>query len=246
MDKKTDDGYADDIGQKVFELTWQGKLWGKGGAIACSRSRYEYLKIMKRERQGLSALSSSYYTAWGNSLARARLDWLLAVVWVLLAILCLRRAVMLSDEVEQLAKGIKNMTLGELLVRGSILAAAFFRPGHLRDASECIEEALTREDISYDNLALTKTKLAEIYDRKGEHEKADDIYRKVIGMADVKATTLVRVRRSAAWHLFKWGKGKRTKKQLAMTFLGIALLVAEENGLGDQIIKIKALMKKIR
>ena len=244
MDKKAEDGYADDIGQKVYGLTWQGKLWGKGGAIAWSCLRYTYLKAMGKELQGLSALSSTYYTAWGNALARARQNWALAIFWTPKAIWALCKALKLSDEAEA-RSGLKNMTVGQLDIRASILAAAFFRARHLDDASECIKEALTREDISDDNLALIKTKLAEIYNRTGEHEKAGDIYCKVINMTGVKATTSVRVRRSAAWHLFKWGKGRETRKQVAKEFLRVALSVAKENNFGDQVIKIKSLMKKM-
>ncbi|MFH0852516.1 MAG: hypothetical protein V1845_02855 [bacterium] len=242
MDEKARDDYGDDVGQKVYTLTRQGKLWGKGGAIAWSRLRYKYLKAKGKELEGLMALSSTYYTAWGNALARARQNWLLAIFWLPRAIWALCKALRLSDEVV----GLKNMTVGQLDIRASILAAAFFRPGHYEDALKCINEALSRSDICTDSLALLKIKLGEIRDR----QKADDggiYFGEAQRMVSVKSDTRVRVLRALGAHMLRRKKSRPVDyKIVAMSFCLEAMGIAKRENLGDQIVKIRALMKKIR
>ncbi|TSC53192.1 MAG: hypothetical protein LiPW39_397, partial [Parcubacteria group bacterium LiPW_39] len=61
--RKRVDDYGDEFGKKVYELTWQGKLWGRDGAIAWGRTRYRWFESLDNKGDGASALSSTYYTA---------------------------------------------------------------------------------------------------------------------------------------------------------------------------------------
>ena len=74
--------------QKVYDLTWQGKLWGRNGAIAWSRAWYERKKALGSKGDGAMALASTFYTASKNAAAKIKLvsffakpSWFVRALW---------------------------------------------------------------------------------------------------------------------------------------------------------------------
>lgn len=126
------------------------------------------------------------------------------------------------------------MNPGQLDVRASVLAWCRF----YRKAIERIDEALSRSDVSIDSRALLSAKLGEIYDKRGSYYLAEDSYLRV-KLSGLKPTTEVRVLRSLAVHRL------RKDKRMAGCYLQRAMGLAEKHNLGDQKVKILALMKEI-
>jgi len=239
MDKKGVDDYPDDMGRRVYNLTWQGKLWGSDGAIKWSHVRYAYLSLFAdRKGEGASALSSTYYTAWGNAMAQI---WQ-GPLWLIRAVCCAFWALSWSRFAEK-EIGFKNMNHGQLDIRGSILAKAHM----YRKAEKYLLKALEKKDISIDSRALVLCKLGEVLDKKKNY-RAGVFFgdaRMLINTRDVKNTTRVRVLGALGAHMLRMKKKRPLDyKEVAMMFLKQALEIAERDNLGDQIIKIKALMKK--
>lgn len=239
------DNYADDIGRKVYALTWQGKLWGREGAIAWSRSRFLYLKASGHPGDGTSALSSTYYTAAGNAFSQVshaplsdKFFWLFRGIW------CMFRALSWSNYTQRII-GFERMTHGQLDVRGSILAKWRL----YGKAEKCLHKALEKKDITDDSRALVLCKLGEVLDRKILNRiRGDDggiEFGKAVRIQNVKNTTRVRVLKALGAHMLRKKRSRPLDyKRVAMNFLGQALEIAQSDNLGDQIIKIKALMKK--
>ncbi len=238
-----EDDYAK-TGRRLYKLTWGGEFWGRGGAIALSQERYCY--SMDREGEGASALSSTYYAAWGNAIAQAK-DSLWSgrvVLWLARAVRCAFLALRWSNFAEKKI-GLENMTHGQIDVRGSILTRWRF----YRKAEKCLRKALEKEDISNDSRALVLCKLGEVQDRKILNRiKGEDggiIFGEAARIKDVENTTHVRVLKALGRHML--GK-KRSRpldyKWVAMSFLQQALEIAEREKFGDQVVKIKVLIKK--
>ncbi|TSC52814.1 MAG: hypothetical protein LiPW39_539 [Parcubacteria group bacterium LiPW_39] len=237
MNEKGRDDYSDDIGRKVYDLTWQGKLWGRGGAIELSRKRFKVLKTMGQESNGLFALASTHYTASGQANARAKQVWLFwKLAWWWRGFWYLWLAERLDGQAQRI-KGIKNMTPGQLDVSASILAKAFFKPRRYEKAIMLINEALGRKNVAPHSRALLRVKLGEIYDILGRFNQAAIIYGIDLQVGGLEATTEVRVLKSFGHHYKRLGDKKKARE-----FLEKALVLAENHNLGDQVIKIKALM----
>ena len=121
---------------------WLGKYWGRAGAIALARERCFCLigELGKTERDVLSILSSTYYSAGGHAWARAKKETgiLFSPFWAVRAYRCLRLAVRCSDQLEKVAGGLKNLTADELDVRCSIVRKA----KRWKKALECVVAGL--------------------------------------------------------------------------------------------------------
>jgi hypothetical protein len=235
MNRK-EDSYGDELGKKVYDLTWQGKLWGRSGAIACSRLRFFYLESLGRAGEGASALSSTYYTAWGNAFSQM---WLFRGIW------CAIWALSWSNLAEK-AIGLEKMNHGQLDIRGSILAMWYM----YQRAEICLKMALEKEDISIDSRALVLSKLGEVQDRKISNRiKGEDggiVFGEAMRIEGVKNTTRVRALKALGKHMLRKKRSRPLDyKWVAMRFFGEALEIAERDNLGDQIVKIKALIKKV-
>jgi tetratricopeptide (TPR) repeat protein len=226
------------LGGIIYQLTWGGYLFGSLSVIPISRMRCRLLELLGRKTDGWSALASIYYTAYGNAFAKAELVGLaMKPVWRIRGIWYLWLALRISDRLER-DVGIKKMSPGQLDVRANILAAAFWRPGRYKKALACIEEALSREDLSNGDLALLARKEGEIHDSLGEIVIANYAFKRALSFSDVEPTTRVRVLKSFAGHELNYGRAENAK-----FLIKEAIALAEKNNLGDQVIKIKALMK---
>jgi len=247
MNEKGRDDYSDDIGRKVYDLTWKGEIWGTDGAIKLSHIRYAYLSVMNdyRKGDGASALSSTYYTAWGNAFSQFIVAPIkLKLLWLIRGICCAFWALAWSRHAEK-EIGFENMTHGQLDVRASILAK-----WHLyRKAEKYLRKALEKPDITTDSQALILCKLGEVLDRKllnrikGDHGGIE--FGDAKRITKVKNTTRVRVFKALGAHMLRKKRSRPLDyKRVAKKFFMQALEIAERDNLGDQIVKIKALMKK--
>jgi len=188
-----------------------------------------------REGDGASALSSTYYTAWGNAFSRG---WLVSGIW------CAVWALSWSNFTEKKI-GLERMTHGQLDVRGSILALWYM----YRKAEICLRKALEKKDISIDSRALILCKLGEVQDRKILNrirgEDGGIVFGEAVRIEGVKNTTRVRVLKALGQHMLRKKRSRPLDyKMVAMRFLKEALEIAERDNLGDQIVKIKALMRR--
>jgi len=227
--------YYYSLDQKIYDLTWQGKLWGRGGAIAWSRTRYLHFKALGRGGDGAMALSSTYYTAWGNAFAQMKqVRFILKPLWLIRGIYCAFWALAWSRHAEK-EIGLENMTHGQLDVRASILA----KWRRYEKARRCLAKALSRKDITADSKVLVLVKLGEVCDALGKRNLAANNYWEAYRVKGLKPTTEVRVLKSFGQH---WRIIKNEKR--AREHFERALILAEKNNLGDQMVKIKALMKK--
>ena len=214
---------SEGLRQGIYAASWGGELWGPLGAIKLSKLRFQALKELGDEKGALSALSSTYYTAAGNARAKGRVG---RAFW------CAIQAMLLSDDLEE-KYGLRNLTPDELDIRSRIL----FMVWRYRDSLRVSREALSRGISSPDTRALLEMGLAETLSALGKEIEATHAWARAIELATkVKPTTLVRVHRALAGHCFKIGDRERGHQEL-----GMALRVAHENGLQDQIVKITAL-----
>jgi len=231
-----ENNYADELGKTVYNLTWQGELWGRNGAIAWSKRRYRHLESLGREGDGASALSSTYYAAWGNAFSRG---WLVSGIW------CAVCALIWSNFSEK-AIGLENMNHGQLDIRASILVKWYI----YRKAEKYLRKALEKKDITNDSRALVLCKLGEVQDRKILNrirgEDGGIVFGEAVRIEGVKNTTRVRVLKALGQHMLRKKRSRPLDyKWVAMRFFGEALEIAERDNLGDQIVKIKALIKKV-
>jgi len=239
--------YSDSIGRKVYDLTWQGKLWGQEGAIAWSRAHYRYFKLLGRAGDGASALSSTYYTGRGNAFSQIwQAPIKLKPFWLVRGIWCAFWALSWSNFAERKI-GLEKMTHGQLDVRGSILAS-----WHIyRKAEICLRKALGEKDLTNDSRALVLCKLGEVLDKKIPNRIRGEDGGMEFGdaklLTEVKNTTRVRVLKALGRHMLRKKRSRPLDyKRVAIYFLVQALEIAERDNLGDQILKIKALMRKAK
>lgn len=224
---------------RLYRLTWQGKYWGRVGAIAQAKRIYgKREKFLSANQRCLSALSSTYYSASANAAAHFRNASLFGqLFWFLRCVLCLEKAIRFSDELEELA-GVGGMDHDELDIRSTILRRAHRH----NEALVCTREALSRTHVPLGSRVLLEIGLGEIMDQMEKRSDADQAYlraevlvRKVDGV--IEPTTTVRYYKSYALHYKHWGESQHAKDMLKR-----ALEIAESNGLGDQITKINALI----
>lgn len=237
MDEKID---LQVVAKKVYELTWEGKLWGKEGAIVQSYKKFVYLKELGRGGDGASALSSVYYTAIGNASAQFRLaSFPDKVIWLFRWVWAMMQALDWSGYAEKQI-GFSNMTHGQLDVRASILAKWHF----FAKAERYLLAALNRSGLTRDSQALILVKLGEVRDRRGEDD-GGEFFGGAHRIVDIKATTRVRVLKALGSHMLRKKKSRPIDyRDKALWFFCQSLEIAEREGLGDQIVKIHALMDK--
>jgi tetratricopeptide (TPR) repeat protein len=221
--------------QELSKLTWAGKLWGRNGAIRWSRKRYKILEELGREAEALSALSSTYYTAAGQALARG--EGLRVLWWLPVAIWCLMRANLLSDRLERLL-GLSRMSSEELDCRARIT----FKAWRYKKALACTREALSRQDLAPDTRALLLMGLAEILEalnKSGQmSSEVERIYNEIVSLCThLKPTTEVRIMKSYGEYLLNWDYPVEAEGILVQ-----AIDVAREHKLGDQEIKIAPIL----
>ena len=229
----------EELGKKIYEKIWQGWLWGRDGALALAKKRFYQQWWEWRRRDGLSALSSAYYTAAGNAFARSgegsfftRLSWLSKGVW------CLMVANVYSNELKIRRGGLKKMTPDELDVRSRIC----FKSRYLKEALRCSEEALSRWGLTTDTRVLLLMGKAEILDarHKGEERsgEVERTYNDALRLRrHIKPTSDVRLLKSYGAYLLKWGYPGGAEGVLAK-----AAEIARRYGLGDQEVKILPLL----
>jgi tetratricopeptide (TPR) repeat protein len=229
---------SDSLGTAIYHLTWAGHLFGPLSVIPLARMRLAVNKMEGRAADGFSAISSIYYTAWGNAMARAKQQKFLlsALYWLARGYWYLWLAIRASDKVLNFL-GYAKMSVGMLDIRASILTATFWRVDHLKDALACIMEPFGRPDNSKDDIALLLRKKGEICYRMGDIDLAHYAFEAALKERPVMPSTRVRVLRSYIWYSRKQQNDNQAKR-----FANEAIELAEMNNLGDQIIKIKSLM----
>lgn len=230
-------GAEKQLSRVVYELTWAGCFWGLKGAINYARQRAEYLTQLGEKVAALSSLSSTYYAAAGHAEAQAGLSLWLRPFWLFRDWYSSSRAERLSDRLFVIVgRDIRAMNPDELNIRASIL----HRAGRYHEALVCLEAALGRQGkLKADTRALLEVKMAEVLDRLGQGSKAEHLYQLAFGLK-VEPTTSVRLYKSLGQHCLAFSEWERASSALAT-----ALKIAEENNLGDQIVKIKVLERKL-
>ncbi|TAL49158.1 hypothetical protein EPN83_01290 [Patescibacteria group bacterium] len=182
-------------------------------------------------------MSSAHYSAWGNaaayrSLSRGRRE---RGLWNWRALRCGLLAVVYA-ELSALRKGSKNMTVGELVTRSSLLILERRYRGAIRVA----REALSRPDIDADNrLLAVRDVIRACLARKRLTDGTFDLYVEALpykSLASVKVR--VRFARTEAEYELAGGRSRRAVLQ----DLENAVRIAEENNLGDQAAKLRAFM----
>ena len=228
---------AQSLGQRIHDLTWRGKFWGRDGAIALDKARAGFLKAIGDEVQALSALSSTYYAAAGNAFTHIGFspadwnpDWLIAGLW------CLMRALWFSERLIRRV-GMHGMSADQLDIRATILRKVRRR----REALRCINEALGRPRVSAEARALLEVGRGEILSHFKRLPEAVQAYRQALELIpEIRVQSQVRVLKSLGLHEMD----ERNPDQ-ARHYLGRALCLAKENDLGDQVVKITELLTRI-
>ena len=151
---------AQQLAGQVRDLAWKGCYWGADGAIR-KAERLHCLSLGQRGQSAWSALSSTYYSAAGNALARARANLLMAPYWLVQAYRYLEKAHRASDRAA--ASGYEPMSADELDVRQSILRKC----GDLDGALACIDHALGKPGLRADTNLLLLVGRAEILEAQG-------------------------------------------------------------------------------
>lgn len=225
----------------VYEKSWSGEYWGRDGAIALSKKRFLEHIYDNELPAGLSALSSTYYSAAGNALSRLKTSGLFAKpLWLTRALWCFLRAVMLSEELERLG-GLDEMTSDQLDIRARIL----FKSRRYDKALVVTEKALSRFDLAADyrvysdtrtdSIALLLMGRAEIYYAQGLRTLApSELALQFAEWHGVRSTTRVRLLKSRSAILRRLGYERDADVTLREAFK-----IAAEHGLQDQITKLK-------
>jgi tetratricopeptide (TPR) repeat protein len=224
----------ENLKSKLGELIWAGQLWGSDGAISLAKqlpvpaSQAEKIKY-------LSALSSLYYTAYGNASSQLMNSrGLKTALWRFRRGVTRRKMLRFSYELLRASGGIANLNAEELDIRASILRSM---ENH-DEALEVVREAMSRKNLSINNKVLLEIGLAEsLYALGDTGEAAAAFKRAETGIPGAKPETKVRFFKHYA--VFLKRKGEREASEKAFQS---ALKIAEENNFGDQLIKIKALM----
>lgn len=226
------------LAELAGRLTSAGDFWGREGAIRYSKKRAEYLRDLGDTAKALSALSSTYYSAFGNAWARVKLtampwQWLF---WLFRAWRCRGQAVRYSDRLVGLVGNIRSMSSDQLGTRSRVL----FADGRYEESLECGWAALISvRRVSEKEAALIRAGIAETLDAMGRRQEALEQYQSVISM-DLEPKVAVRVKKSWARHCLLVGDGEQ-----ALQVLTSALEIARQNNLGDQVVKLNALFPEL-
>lgn len=242
MTDKNEVSYEDVIeglSKAIYHLTWLGEFWGPDGVVKLDETRARYLKKIGEERRALANLQSTYYAAAGNAYAQSKKDFPLKIMWITSASRYLKRSEKKSNELVKISGGIKNMTPDELDVRSHILRKLKKYDGAL----DCIEEALSRNDVSDNSKVLLLMGKGEVFASQSLMKDAEDIYGLAESISfnsvDVPVSTRVRILKSAAQFLIN--KDRDNRKDILLR----AKQLAQDAGLKDQVAKIEAIGKSL-
>lgn len=259
---EVEEKYFEKFRKPISELTCRGLFWGKDSALALEKKiinvlmGYDlesFIKIKENyeKRDFLlsttSAASSTYYAASGNAGSRAKASNLFSkIFWYWRAWRCLREAEKLSDKFAKM-KPIEEMSLGELDTRACILNKAGRREEALALISHGIAKISAGQTGTKHDLCLFLIHEAEVISsmRKYDKEnKAEKNYQQAMKLSEdevVPILTKVRVMKSYGKFLIDANRTFEAKH-----LLNRAYWLAEENGLSDQVVKIKALLACIK
>jgi len=235
------------LGEKISDLTLRGLFWGKNGALSLEKER---VKINRSHQfhfiEFLSATSSTYYAASGNAASRAReMVLFFKPLWYWRAWRCLQIAEKNSDKFAKL-RPMDEMSLGELDTRACVLHKA----GRLSEAiiflRYGIDKISTEKVGTNHDLCLFLIHEAEVFVGMRKYLKdkeAEENYKQAMRLSEDEAVpVLTRVRIMKSYGKFLAGAGRAYE---AKNLLNEAYWLAEENGLYDQAVKIKALLAGI-
>ena len=235
------------LGEKISNLTLRGLFWGKNGALALEKER---LKINRSHQfhftEFLSAASSTYYAASGNAASRIKKEKLFfKPLWCWRAWRCLQIAEKNSDKFAKL-RPMNEMSLGELDTRACVLNKA----GRLSEAivllRHGIDKISTEQVGNKHDLCLFLIHEAEVFVGMRKYLKdkeAEENYKQALRLSEDEAVpVLTRVRIMKSYGKFLVGVGLIYETNL----FNEAYWLAEENGLYDQAVKIKALLAGIK
>lgn len=248
MDKRERYGEAiKGLNQAIHHLTWLGEFWGFKGVVVLDWIRNYYTDELRGKRQEmLSARSSTYYAATGNACAHASQGFFLKLFWLVISFFCSQRALHFSDCFAKI--GLKNMNVGELDVRATILrkASVFRRAERRAEALECINEALNRDEVAPHSrvfLMIGRADILAASENAADKGSAYIIYDQALDLKDkIDVATKVRLYKSYAQFLIKYKPGLIIK---AREMIFEAKELAIENGLDDQMEKIIVIEKQI-
>lgn len=223
----------DGLSKAIYHLTWLGRFWGPEGVIALDEIRANYLKEIGEKRKAFANLQSTYYAAAMNAEAQAMGNrFFKKLTWLVRASQYILNAEIMSDNVVRISGGIEYMTPEELDVRSHILREV----KKYREASQCIEQGLSRKDVSSNSKALLLMGKAEIFAHQGNFEAAHAVYAGTLSLREyIPPSTYVRILKSAAAAMTN--KTIEERKEMLQN----AKLIAQGSGLEDQITKIEAI-----
>lgn len=225
------------LNKAIYHLTWLGRFWGPEGVIALDEIRAHYLKEIGEKRKAFANLQSTYYAAAGNAYAQAtKRRFFKKLTWLIRASQYVLNAEIMSDNVVRISGGIEYMTPEELDIRSHILRKGKKR----REALQCIEQGLSRQNVSSNSKALLLMGKAEIFAHQGNFGAADAAYAEALSLKEyIPPSTYVRILKSIA--------GVMTNKTIEerKKLLQNAKLIAKEVGLRDQVEKIEAIERSL-
>jgi len=128
----------------VSQRIWGGEYEGPDGALNAHKRVFDTLIAQGRDVDAYSARSSLHYSVASNLIAQRRFSLIPQAVWYGL------RAVLDSNATVSSAGGMHNLSAGQLDVRTSIMR----RVGWRSEAVKCVEEALSRADMTDEARAL--------------------------------------------------------------------------------------------
>lgn len=228
---------VDALGQTIYHESWLGRYWGRAGAIALAKARCFYLivELGKTERNVLSGLSSTYYSAAGNAWARAKeakkSGSLMFLLWAWRAWRCLRRAVSLADRLKRSVVKLSELGGDEL----DVLCSVYRKCRRWEEALACATVGLQRSP-SVDSQCLLNLGVAECQEKLGREEAATHAYIQVYELEDqVSSGAKVRLLRALAGRWDRMGYNDRATRAR-----GEARAIAISDGLDDQLAKLDA------
>jgi len=237
-----------------------GDFWGKGKAISFQKQLLKLVELYRRWHDSaklifsipvelFSMASSTYYAASGNAASRIKEEKLFfKPLWYWRAWMCLQIAEKNSDKFAKL-RPMNEMSLGELDTRACVLNKA----GRLSEAivllRHGIDKISTEQVGNKHDLCLFLIHEAEVFVGMKKYLKdkeAEENYKQAMKLSEdeiAPVPILTRVRVMKSYGKFLTGVGRAYE---AKNLLNEVYWLAEENGLYDQAVKIKALLAGIK
>lgn len=223
---------VDGLKVTIHHQSWLGHYWGRAGAIALARARCFYLigELGKTERDVLSSLSSTYYSASGNAWSRAKKAEILFPFWAWRAWRCLRRAVRLADQLKRSVVKLSELSGDELDVLCSILRKA----KRWESALACAVVGLQRTGLSNNTRCLLYLGQAQALEKLGQDSASLSAYIQAYDLKEqVSPGTQVRLMRVIAG---RWERSGHTERAARGRTEARTLALLE--GFDDQLIKL--------